>query len=322
MATSAAQTPLEQSRPSLEGARWSTAVRCPRAAVYEAQDAPRREWTVEEQRFFRRGAAWGKLIADDVCAELRDQGRRPRREVEVPWPAADPVGVGHADIYIPHQREIVECFSTADGGVQAQKTLQAAGYCLNHPRAESASLISVDTHTGEDHVYPINVEALRPRVEEIQAAVVSGIRGGELPARTCQTPIDGARCPFRDHCFADWEWPPIDELLGGRDLLRQLADESDLLGEIRDQERSQKAVVEQTRDRVARLALPDPETPGRVEVAADGVSVTISTSIGESFSLADARKAGHDLGSPASILSAFTRPKLTRRWTVRRSADH
>lgn len=295
----------------LTGPRWSSAVMCPRKAFYEAVEAPRRQWTDVELQRFRRGQVWEEAVVSDVVDGFRRQGRRPRRQETVAWPAEDPIGTGHIDAYIPSEHTVIEVVSNAGGHLPEYKVLQAAGYALNHPNADKAFVLSVDTHTGSDPVYPIDLSGVEPRVREIEAAVVTGVQTGDAPCRVCRTPFDGPAqmCPFVEHCFQDWTFPPLEELLADPKELEQLADAEDTVSDAR------KALKEAEEKRDALRDELRPLVPANAESLAGGITVRRTVFDSTSFSLADARKAGHSLPRK---LRAFEKTSEQERWTVRR----
>jgi hypothetical protein len=297
--------------PELTGPRWSSAVMCPRKAYYEAVDAPRREWTPVELQRFRRGRVWEEAVVADVVDGFRRQGRRPRRQEEVAWPISDPIGTGHMDCYIPSERTVVEVVSNAGGQLPAYKCLQVAGYALNHPNAEQAFVLSVDTHSGDDPTYPIDLAALEPKVRAIEDAVVTGVRAGSPPDRVCRTPVDGPAqmCPFVDHCFDGWQWPSFEELLADAKELEQLADAEDNVGSLRADLKTAEQARNELRDRLR------PLIPPNEEGMAGNIRVKRTVSERTSFSLSDARKAGHDLPRK---LQPFIGTSEQERWTVKR----
>jgi hypothetical protein len=295
----------------LTGPRWSSAVMCSRKAFYEAAEAPRRQWTKVELQRFRRGQIWEEAVVADVVDGFRQQGRRPRRQETVAWPARDPIGTGHMDCYIPSERLVVEVVSNAGGHLPEYKCLQVAGYALNHPNADQAVVLSVDTHTGDDPVYPIDLSGLEPRVREIEQAVVGGVRSGEPPCRTCRTPVDGPAqmCPFVEHCFSDWEWPSFEELLADSKDLEELADAEDDVGQLRKELADAEEKRNTLRDRLRPLV-----PPGEEGIAGD-VRIRRTVFSKTSFSLSDLRKTGHKLPPK---LDPFVKETEQERWTVRR----
>ncbi len=297
--------------PTLTGPRWSSAVMCPRKAFYEAQNAPRRDWTPEELQRFRRGKVWEEAVVSDVVAQFHEQGRRPRRQETVAWPAGDPVGTGHIDCFIPSERTVIEVVSNAGGTLPEYKVLQAAGYALNHKNADKAFVLSVDTHTGDDPVYPIDLDGVEPRIRAIETAVVDGIRSGEEPERVCQTPLDGPAqfCPFVDHCFDGWEWPSLEELLADRAELDALADATDDVGRIRQELAKAEAVRDEYREKLR------PLLPAGEEFLVGSYRVKRTTFERSTFSLADAHKCGVNL---PKRFAPFVKTSEQERWTVRR----
>jgi len=303
-------------RPILTGPRASTLSRgCPRQAYYEATDAPRRPHTAQEERWFRRGHAVSNAIRDELVAELRADGHAPRREVEIPWPAKDPIGVGHADLVIPRDHRIVEITSTAGADLDAHKARQAAFYALEHPRAEEAMVISVDPSTFEDRAYPINPAAYEAEIRDLQQQLISGLRTGEAPARACETPLEAQCyfCPFAEHCFDGWEWPVRDVSMDPEviDLVDLLGYHDQEVSEARSQLRRAEAERDAVRDRLR------PRLPVSEEMVIGEYRYKRSSWEQESFSLADCRKAGFTLPED---LQPFVSRSPRERWTLRRVA--
>lgn len=297
----------------LTGPRWSAAAICARWCVYGAQGAPAREYTEEELKRFERGKAWGRVIVDGVVARLHRENRRPRAEEVIPWPRANPIGDGHADCYIPHEGLVIEVVSNAGGNLPPYKAIQAAGYALNHPNATDAVVDSVDTHTGREHMYPLNLVALAGQVETIQAQVLAGL-DGELPERVCRTPWDGPAqlCPHVEHCFAGWEPTPLDELLvtaGEADLLDRLADLEDSVSDANERVKLLKAQRDELRQKVAPLIEPGTLTQ------AGNVAVRRTVFEAERFQLSAAKSAGMNL---PKRLDPFRSVSESERWTVKR----
>lgn len=297
----------------LTGARWSSAVVCPRKAVYEHTDAPRGEFDDTTLRRFRRGHAWGKIVADDVVAALRADGQRPRTEEEVPWPAAAPIGIGHADIYLPRARRIVEVFSTDGTSYPAHKGLQAAGYCTNHPNAEDAVVLVVDRATGDERVYPIDVAELEPRVREIEEAVTNAIASGDPPPRAADHPhaFPCSECVFRDHCWDGWDAPPLVVVDGADNDATELADIEDSIAATKQTLKDLEADRAAVRERLAPYL-----TPG-VPAACGGVILRRTITAGRrSFAVGAYEAAGHRLDETAAAFVTDAAP--SERWSVKR----
>lgn len=297
----------------LTGARWSSAVSCPRRAVYEHQDAPKEPPSDQTKRWWRRGHAVAAAIRGALIADLREQNRRPRAEEVIPWPASDPVGEGHADLYIPHERVILEVTSTSGCDLDQHKALQAAGYALEHPNAEHAQVVSVDPSSFEERWYPINVAALEPQVRSIQEQVVHGVKTGELPERVCRHPHDAPAflCPFVEHCFAGWTRPDPDVLL--------LDEEAVVLAELEDDVGRHKQALKAAE--IARNEMRDelrPYLDAGAEVETTRIAKLKRTVIDprRTLSLSDMQKAGVSL--PAELEPYVKTGQSSERWTVKR----
>jgi hypothetical protein len=297
-------------RRQLDGARWSSAVICPRRAYYDHARTPLDEMPrgIEGARW--RGQVIGKAVAEEIVRHWRAQGRRPRVEEAVPWPAADPVGIGHADVYLPSEARMVEIKTMSGMELRHEAALQVSGYTLNHPRAEQATVLVVDPLSGGEREYPIRVEALRSEVEEIEAKVVSGIRGGGIPARVCRHPHDEPSliCPYVSTCFQEWT-PPTLPAPQMAEAFRRLAEVERLMKYAK----SESETLREDRDELRRNLAPFLE-PG-MDYVAGGIRVRRSMVEGhERLSLSEMRKAGYEV--PAE-LEPFVRDIVSsERWYV------
>lgn len=276
--------------PVLEGARWSSAVSCARRAVYEGIGAPMDTPTTDQMKAWRRGRIIGEAIATELVVELRALGQRPRREEEVRWPREDPIGTGHADLWIPAEALVIEVVSTRGCDLPERKAVQVSGYAINKPGAERAMVVSVDPMTGDQKRYPVDFDGHRDLVAEIEQRVVAGVRAGgkAMPPRVCQHPRDEPTrwCPFVGHCFAGWAAEMRDSLIGDPTPLVDLADAIDRRKAIEDDLKVAKAAEDDARE-VVRAILPDGG-----EIAGGGITVKRSKWTEERFSLSDYRKAG------------------------------
>ena len=299
-------------RTDLTGARASSLVVCTRMAVYQHLGAPADDFDDRTYGYFRRGHAWARIVLEPVAEQLRAQGRRPRLEEEIPWPAADPVAVGHADFYIPHEARIIEITSNAGAELGRHKALQAALYALNHPRAERADVLAVDTHTGEERLYPIDVDYLSDEIREREASFLEGARGGTMPERVAEDPTHRPceGCVFRRHCWADWERPAAEARPEFAAEVAQLARLEDLIavnpndGGLRGQ-----------RDELRRRLRPYLED--RTDYVAGGIRVRRTDVAGRrTLSLADMEKAGHRL--PDALEAFVSTGQPSERWTLKR----
>ncbi len=295
------------------GARWSSAVHCPRRAVFDHQDAPKDPPTEQQRRWWRRGHAIERVIREQVFTELHEEGRRPRAQEIIPWPAADPIGDSHLDIYVPHQREAIEVKSNGGAGLTAAAAIQVAGNCLNHPNAETAQVCSVDSNSFEERWYPIDVSGLEAQVREIEEKVVRGVRTGELPDRVCRHPGDSPAflCPYVEHCFSDWKRPDRDVSLLDEEVV-VLAELTDDVGRAR-----ATLAMAETAMREHRETLRPYLEPG-VELETPSIAKLQVTEIAarETLSLSDLKKAGVSL--PRKLRPFVKIGQPSERWTIRR----
>jgi hypothetical protein len=300
----------------LTGVRWSSAVLCPRMAVFQGLKAPHGVHDEVTLRRFKRGNAWGRIVREEIVGNLRRRGYRPVSEMEILWPAKAPIGIGHADVYVPAHRRIVEVFSTDGTGYPPQKGIQAAGYALNHPRATEAVVLVVDRVTGDDRTYDVDLDALEPQVRDIERQVVDALHGGELPERVTYAPWAWpcSECVFTEHCWADWEPVPLAQIPGAVDDAARLADAEDAVSAAR---RDVKALEQ------ARAAIRDrlrPLTPAGETVAAGEISLRRTEVAGRvTFALGDYQAAGHRL--PRRARAFISEGAGSERWTVKRTPE-
>jgi hypothetical protein len=280
----------------LRGARASSAVVCTRRAVYDHQAAPKRPPTDDEVGWWKRGT----II-----------------EAVVPWPREDPIGEGHADLWIPDQRHVVEVSSNTGAELQEHKAIQAALYARNL-QAETAEVFAVDASCPTRYRrYPIDLAGLEPRIIEIENEVVLGVITGNLPDRTCRHPDDGPafQCPYRETCFADWQWPDVATLEGHLDLVEALADAEDLVGTAK----QLLATAEEARA-AARDALRPLLEPGVRSKPPGFKSLKRSVIPGRrSFSLSAWEKTGHPVND--EMAEFVTQSEPSERWTITRDEE-
>lgn len=288
------------------GPRWSSAVLCTRRAVYDAQHtadpeaAPKREPTRKEKGWFFRGNAYADLAADQIADQERARGLEVIREHDVPWPAEDPIGTGHVDVWIPKPRKVVEVHTNVGADLEPHKALQAAGYAKNLD-AREAVVLAIDPTKNqlEDddayRVFPINIDALAAEVERREDEVYTGVVYDQLPERTCKSPDDSLAfgCAFKKHCFADWQYDetPIEEAPNLVELAKKLHKQDQLI-------KSHEAAIalrKKERDEL-REQLQARLEPGReVAFQAPGVDLwvkRIHVKGRETISLAELRAAG------------------------------
>lgn len=296
----------------LTGARASSAAICPRRAVYEHHDAPREESTEQMKGWFRRGHAWARVVREAIVEGLHEEGRRPRIEEVIPWPARDPIGEGHADLYIPHEQRIIEVVSNAGATLPSHKPLQAGLYIRNHPRATCGDVLAVDTHTGEERIYPVEMAGLAEELDKIESQVLAGIRDGEIPPRVGDAPWSGpcAMCAFSRHCWDGWERPDPEALPEFAADLARLADLEDAIAAMK----AGESIMAEREEVRARLR-------GHIvaghEYESGGIRVKRTEVAGsETFSLKAMRDAGHTL--PEDLAPFVNRGRGSERWTVKR----
>jgi len=213
--------------------RWSSARDCVRKSIYEAEGAPARERTPAEEGTLWRGKSIGRdytiFLATQqqttifvesgphhwVPPELRAKTIEDAgivAEQRIRWR----YGVGHADIYLPDTRTIVEVLSSAhvSDEMRHAKLLQAVGYCEHHPQAENCALIVVSpTDFTSERVVLVSTsrqyrdlrDEVRERIEQVRAWDEDGL----LPERVCSKPSEarGHFCVFAAHCFEGWQAP-------------------------------------------------------------------------------------------------------------------
>jgi hypothetical protein len=301
---------------TLAGPRWSSAVLCPRRAVYEGLGYPREPDPPELAGVFRRGRFIGAAVAADLDESLREQGRPVgQAEREIPWPPETPVGTGHADYFIPDEARIVEAVSTKGCDLPPHKAVQGAGYALADPEAEAATVLSIDPNDYSERAYPLDLDGLRDEVEAIWDTVLGHLRAKAIPPRPEHLEHPGQRpcfdCPFRRTCWAGFEplpAPRLPERL--HDDLRRLADLEDEIARAKqvDHLTSER---DEIRERLAGL-LED-----GVDYIGGGIRVKRTPVKGRrSFGLSAFEKAGHRL--PPEAQEFVTESGGYDRWTVRR----
>lgn len=300
----------------LVGPRWSSAVRCARRAVYDAREAPKEPASDWLKGIRRRGHAVERAIRQDIFDDLHQQGRRPRAQEAIAWPAFAPVGESHADIYVPHETEIVEVKSHADCTLKPEAAIQAAGCAINHPRATSAQVVVVDPSSFAERWYPLDLDALTPTVRRIEEQVTTALEADTLPERACRFPGDspGLFCPYwRDGgvCFTGWTREELD---------RGLFDaEAELLADLTDELAEAKDVVSEIEERVkaARDEL-RPYLPAGEPIETERLAKLQRSEVAgrRTFQLAAAEAAGYKL--PPRLRPFLKVGEPSERWTVKR----
>jgi CRISPR/Cas system-associated exonuclease Cas4 (RecB family) len=301
---------------SFTGARWSSAVRCVARATYqglgiagdEAAHAPL-------QRFFDRGASAADAWAITQQAKHEAAGKPFERERPIAW------GLdweGHADAAKEDEKLIIEAYHSTTAEVVHAKALQAAGYADMSGPEWTAMLAVVDaTDCDIDlgfavHLYPVDVDELRPEVRDIQTRVITAVQEGAVRDsdkigddpnhEECRT------CPFREHCWADWVRPPIERLEGhdalGQEILNEQLEISRLKRELEAAEERRKLL---------RSTLDPYMTPGVEQIVGPVIVKKTMTAPRRSFKIAAYMDAGHPI-TPS--MYEFYDAKPSTRWTV------
>lgn len=202
---------------TLTGPRASSLAMCERRPYYEAIGAAREDVHPRQERIFRRGRRIGIMLAQEIAETYAEQDIRVEVEREVPWPTLDPIGVGHADLFIPDDAHTIEIVSTAGADLPRHKALQAAFYSIHDPASQYATVLSIDPSTNEEKAYPVEVEGMRDELDERVERVVHALKGGMIPRRALRNDGDQVEtphewpcfdCPFRRTCWAEWEPAP------------------------------------------------------------------------------------------------------------------
>lgn len=301
---------------TLTGARWSLVCRtsCPRAGCYGALGTPMREPSDAMLALFQRG--------HDLCNAQRDRdidtltalGVTCEKEAEIPWLG----GTGHADLKLTKPdgslHRIDEYTSHMGGDLPDGKAEQCAGYALADGASE-AWVHVIDPQTGVWRSYELHLPGMVERVAALQDPIREWIDTHTLPERVCSKPSDayGIGCPHVDACFADWEAPVTDQLIGLDDVLEQLADAEDSV-------QSAKALVtlaEESREELrAKLRGLLPEG---VELRATKARIKVKRIVvrrAGSFSLSAWRKAGRPVD--AKMAECIGDDSESERWYLTR----
>lgn len=189
--------------------------RCIRMAALRGQGAEQQEYDAQTRRYFARG----HLYTDYVCRQLEAKYGREnvQREVEIPWP----LGVGHADAYLPNEKLLVEIKSTVAPSTSSPMFEMAVNqlrfYLHFHPEAERGALYLVNPSdlSGED-VFEVGLtDEDREAIDLAVAQVEHALDTDNLPERVCSRPSQGRGrlCPFVEACFAGWEAPEPGEVV-------------------------------------------------------------------------------------------------------------
>lgn len=309
---------------TIGGFRWSTIRECARQAVYQAQGAPERDRTRQEEGWLWRGKQLGRdfaiilaaaekrkrkpyriYVASGYRTEWPNRWRTPRRDQAafiVEQPVRWPLGIMHPDIIVVETDTILEVLSSthASDAMVASKMLQLVGQ-MEHSGAHGGAVVVVDPSNPLDYdlhpiartspVYADLAAEMRDRIAQVQAWAAAGT----MPARVCAKPSDARShfCRLADHCFHGWEPPDPDVLLASDEAV---AAASRLYRAKQDEQAAKRRydeVVAARREAEQRFEafLPDNGAAGRVRAGILEVN-RIVVSDRETFKLAKARTAG------------------------------
>jgi hypothetical protein len=218
---------------------------CPRKAVFEGIDAPARERTPQEDGTVWRGTSIGRdytiflatqldtkiYVASGphywVPPELRAKSAETAgviAEQPIKWA----YGIGHADIYLPETKTIVEVLSSAHASdeMRRSKMVQGVLYTEHHPQAENCAVVVVSPtdFTTERIVLMPQSRQYRELVEEMReriAQIKAWDETGNLPPRVCGKAADARShfCLHAGHCFEGWEPPPVEAFAADEGLV-------------------------------------------------------------------------------------------------------
>lgn len=240
---------------------------CPRQGVYAATDAPARERTDREERTLFRGRRIGRDYADMLAEKYGEDNLE--RERKISWP----LGVGHADVYLPETRTIIEVLSSVHAGEQMLhgKLLQTVAYIEHDPEADNGCLVVLDPRDySEDRtVLARSSQRYAALVDEMHERVAQVIRwqqSGELPGRVCAKPSEaiGRFCLHADHCFAGWEPPPLEEIAATPELIAAVRQFAEAKAEQSGREREARTFEQMKRE--AQDVLERAELPAATDV--------------------------------------------------------
>jgi len=193
----------------LTGLRLSELARCPRMCALRGLGHEPAEPSPRGRRYQTRGQMFGYY----AFQQFRERYPDAQREVEITWP----LGTGHADIYLPSEKLLIEVVSsTSPNEIFPAKMKQVRCYLLYHPEANSAAVYVINpSDLDREALLPV---ILRPEdVTEIAADVAmveAALDGGPLPPCSAATPSDCEHslfCPFAGVAWEGWEPPPLPE---------------------------------------------------------------------------------------------------------------
>jgi hypothetical protein len=270
--------------------RWSAAVRCPRWAALGGLGVEPAEPSDQSRRYWARGRALGRYVADSYAAHYGEDGII--REKAVAWPG----GELHGDVFVISEGLPVEVkSSTSPSSILDDAFLQLAGQIVYDPDATDKGVLEiVDPSSYERQSIPFRLTAkwrdkVEQRTQEVVRALASG--GSFLPSCVCSTPAECSFkfCPYTEVAWEGWEPPPREKV--GEDVAGLLIDLY-RTKQGRDEKKAEAQVYDAKYKELCEQLVTAGVEPG-VEYEAGPLKVKRTAVAGrETFSLSTARKAG------------------------------
>jgi hypothetical protein len=221
------------------GPRLSQIAKCPRAGSLQAAGHEPAEPTDRQRLLFRRGHLFGEYAYQTL---LEQYDGTLEREREIHWTMTAPSGqtfegIGHADFYLPAEKQIREIKSSTDVyRIVNTAITQAKLYLHFDPEAETAVVQIINPVSLLQDEIPVKLtERDREDLPSLLQTVAAGADGGPLPA--CAEGSPGAckqsGCLYYEHAWDGWDnqptelqlTPEVEHLLrrwnGFKDLERQ-----------------------------------------------------------------------------------------------------
>jgi hypothetical protein len=291
-------------------ARTSEWALCPRCCACRVAGLEGREPDERMERYFRRGQLFELYVVQQFVEKYG--AADVERQRDIVWP----LGTGHADIYIPSEKLLVEVFSTTGGNID-RKIKQVKLYLYFDGEAEKAVVYVVDPSTLErEDIFPVTLtDEDRAEIAAELDALLAVQGGADPPPCVFSSPTECrfAGCAFTEAAWADWQ----DTTVETDEFLPLVNDLNDVNKSLRDAEKEVAIRREQAaylKDALARAGL----EAGRDYII--GPYKVRRTVVGprHTFSLSTARKAGFEL--PAELLPFVKVGEGHERFSVKEAA--
>lgn len=183
-------------------ARLSEWALCPRACACRIAGCEPALPTEHQMRYMRRGQLFEEYVARQFVE--RYGATAVIRQLEIKWP----LGAGHADIWLPGLKLLIEVFSTTGGNLD-RKIKQVKLYGYFFPEAESLAVYVVDPSTLErEEIIPVRLTDWdRADIETELEALLAAKDGGDLPPCVFDSPsaCKFAGCSFTESAWEGWQ---------------------------------------------------------------------------------------------------------------------